>query len=160
MALPVSLWFQERLVVAHCYGLQIDGMFGLVRITSSFHPCPPFLRSPSEMGSLHSWPQLPFQLGTPCALMASRHPWAPVLPCATLQEPHSLLEQSKGYKELGGRVGSPSCGPIPQPPLLGKSQKKGRPRLCSSSGVMGGLSQRSLTMLLSNESTSLSSAVI
>lgn len=42
-----------------------DGMFCLLRIMSTFHPWPPFLRSSSEMGSWPSWPQMPFQLGTP-----------------------------------------------------------------------------------------------
>lgn len=84
VTLPVSLLFEERLMVTYCYGLQVDGVFGLVRIMSSFKPCPPFLRSPSEMGSLPSWSQLPFQLAVPCGLMATRHPWAPALLCATL----------------------------------------------------------------------------
>lgn len=47
----VSLLFQQRLVTPYC-GLQADGVFGLVRIMSSFTPCLPSLRPLSEMGNL------------------------------------------------------------------------------------------------------------
>lgn len=82
-SVPVSLWFQER-QMAHCYGLQVDDVFGLIRITASFTPCPPSLRSPSEIGSLTSWPQMPSQLAAQYSLMATRHPRTPAPLCATL----------------------------------------------------------------------------
>ena len=125
VTLPVSLLFE----VTHCYGLQVDGVFGLVGIMSSFKPCPPFLRSPSEMGSLPSWPQLPFQLAVPCGLMATRNPWAPVLLCATLRAPPSLwsfLEQSRGYRELGWVLQPLPVVSSHSLPISGKSQKIGR----------------------------------
>lgn len=136
-------------------------------------PRHPSLRSPSELGNRVFWLQLHFHLSSPAWTDGCRHPWAPALFCAPLWEPHVPQDpfQSKprdegnwgrGWGVPPWRIPGSSCwgGLIPQSPLLGKSQKTGRPRLCSSSGHMGGLSQWSLAALLSDESIALGSAVI